>query len=66
MRSTVSGSRNPPDQMLTVAEVAQELRVCERTVRRRINDGELRHHKFGRAIRVSRQDLDDFKRDRRK
>jgi excisionase family DNA binding protein len=52
--------------MLTVAEVAQELRVCKRSVRRWIDQEELRHHQFGRAIRVSRQDLDDFKRTRRK
>ena len=58
MKSSVTGSRSSaPERMLTVAEVAQELRVCERSVRRWIDQEELRHHQFGRTIRVSRQDL---------
>lgn len=64
-RKTSPGPGEGPE-MLTIAEVAQELRVCERSVRRWIENGELRRHKFGRAIRVSRHDLEDFKRARRK
>ena len=53
-------------EMLTIAEVADELRVCDRSVRRWIDAEELPSHRFGRAIRVSRQDLEIFKRARRR
>lgn len=46
-----------PPRLLRVAEVAELLGVCERTVRRLIAGGELRHHRIGHAVRVSEADL---------
>jgi excisionase family DNA binding protein len=49
-----------PEQMLTVADVAREVKVSARQVRRWIDSGELVTHRFDRLIRISRADLDDF------
>ena len=48
------------DDFLTVGQVARLLQISEREVRRWIATGALRVHRFGRAIRISREDLDDF------
>lgn len=45
-------------ELLTVREVAQFLRVKERTVRDMINRGELSAVKIGKAFRIRRSDLD--------
>jgi excisionase family DNA binding protein len=45
-----------------VKEVANRLNVDERTVRRWIDSGMLPHHRFGRAIRISEEDLLTFER----
>ena len=58
----MSAKHAAPGPMLTVEEVANEFRVCTRSVRRWIAEGDLAIHKFGRAIRVARGDLDAFKR----
>lgn len=58
-------AKKEPD-MVTVDEVAQELRVSPRSVRRWIEAKALRVHCFGRAIRIARADLENFKRARRR
>lgn len=53
-------SRNP-DELLTVAEVAAELKVTEATVRRWINEDKLPARRLagpGSEFRVIRRDLD--------
>ena len=45
---------------LTVSEVADRLGLSEKTVRRLIWDGDLRHHRLGAAIRVAEDDLAGF------
>ena len=44
----------------TIAEVAERLNVCERTVRRWTAFGLLPVHRFGRTIRISEADLAAF------
>ncbi len=46
--------------MLTLEEVANELRVSVQTVRRLIEAGQLRAVRVGRQLRVKREDLDDY------
>lgn len=46
--------------LLTVGEVATELRVSRTTVRRLIRRGELRAHALGAEYRVTRENLDAF------
>ena len=48
------------DDMLTVEEVAKELRVDPKTVRRWIQRGELVAIDIGREYRIRRSALDDF------
>jgi excisionase family DNA binding protein len=48
------------DRLLTVAEVAERLRVHPITVRRHIKDGRLRAVRVGRAVRVRESDLEAF------
>lgn len=47
-------------QFFTIAEVAEMLRVCTRTVRRWIAAGELVAHRFGNAVRIAEPDLRAF------
>ena len=44
----------------TIAELAERLNVCERTVRRWIALGLLPVHRFGRTVRISQADLAAF------
>lgn len=46
--------------LLTVGEVAAELRVSRTTVHRLIRRGELRAHALGTQYRVTREDLENF------
>jgi excisionase family DNA binding protein len=46
--------------LLTVGDVADELRVSPTTVRRLIRRGELRAHALGSQYRITREDLDTF------
>ena len=46
--------------MLTVTAVAERLQVSERTIRRWIDDGQLKAYRLSRAIRVSENDLQSF------
>lgn len=41
-----------PERFYTVAEVAQRLRVTEKTVRNHIRDGRLRVSRVGRSVRI--------------
>lgn len=45
------------DAPLTVPEVAAQLRVCERTVRRLLSRGELPCIRIGRSVRVNASGL---------
>jgi excisionase family DNA binding protein len=53
------------DKMLSVEEVAGELRVNPETVRVWIRTGELVAFSIGKGYRISRTDLDDFIKRRR-
>ena len=46
--------------LLTVNDVAHQLSVSARTVRRLIEKGDLPYHRIGRAIRISGEDLSVF------
>ena len=48
------------DDLLTRAEVAQYLRVSDRTVSRLIRTGELPASRIGRAVRIRQSDLLDM------
>ncbi len=48
------------DTFFTIAEVAERLKVTERTVRRWIDAGLLRAHKIGSCVRISSRDYADF------
>ena len=50
------------EEMLTVEEIAKELRVSPKTVRAWINSGELVALDLGREYRISRENFEDFKR----
>ena len=51
--------------LLTVGEVARDLRVSATTVRRLIRRRELRAHALGSQYRITRNDLDRYLRDAR-
>lgn len=46
--------------LLTVGDVASELRVSRTTVHRLIRRGELRAHALGSQYRITRKDLDRY------
>jgi excisionase family DNA binding protein len=48
------------DEFLTVAEVAQTLRLSQATIRKWLDDGRLPHVRIGRRVRIVRADLDRF------
>jgi excisionase family DNA binding protein len=48
---------NDLERLLTVAEVAEDLNACERTIRRRIASGALPALRDGRLLRVRPSDL---------
>lgn len=56
---------NEPPQFLTVGDVAKRLQVTKRTVWKWISNDELRVHRFGGAVRIAPEDLDDFIKKRR-
>lgn len=53
------------EEMLTIRQVADEMKVHYETVRGWIQSGELVAIDIGRGYRISRTDLEDFKRRRR-
>ena len=46
-----------PHRFLTIAEVAELLQVCTRTVRRWIKSGVLPAHRIGGVVRIAEADL---------
>lgn len=48
-------------KLLTVEQVAEELAVCSKTVRRHIASGSLISHRIGRLVRVAEDDLARFR-----
>ena len=49
------------DDLLTVEEVARELRLSTKTIRRMIQDGRLIAIDTGKEYRIQRSELEDFK-----
>ena len=49
--------RSPMPPMLSVADVAERLQLCAKTIRRAIATGELHVHQIGRRYRVAEDDL---------
>lgn len=45
-----------------LSQAADEMAVCQDTVRRLLDRGELRGHRVGAAIRVFAESLDDYQR----
>lgn len=64
MSESRSGSNNI-EHFYTVREVAANLLISEKTVRRWIDVGELTAHRLGRQLRISHSDLETFIRLRR-
>ncbi len=54
------------DEFMTVAEVADVLRVSKLTVWRYTESGKLPAYKFGRDLRIKKNELDAFIESRRK
>jgi excisionase family DNA binding protein len=48
---------NPPDELLTVAEVAATLKLNQQTVRNWIDQGSLPALRVGRRVRIKRSDF---------
>ncbi len=61
----LEGALMPGEELLTVEEVAKELRINAKTVRQYIASGELVAIIVGKGYKISRDDLEDFKRRRR-
>lgn len=60
-RSNQTDSNEEDEQLLTTGEIAQILRVHQRTVQRWISNNQLKAMKVGPKIwRVRKQDLDNF------
>jgi excisionase family DNA binding protein len=51
------GPPQPGERFLSVAEIAKQLGVAEKTIRRRIASGDLPAHRVGKLIRVSERVL---------
>jgi excisionase family DNA binding protein len=47
-------------KLYTVAETAEMLGVCAKTVRNKIRSGELGHVRIGRAIRIKLEHIDEY------
>lgn len=48
------------DAILTVAQAAEYLKVCEKTVRRLISSQELAASKVGKSWRIQKADIDKY------
>ena len=60
-------SQNDEEKMLTVEQIAEEMNVDKKTVRKWINQGELKAVNIGRIrpeYRISRRNLNLFKQER--
>lgn len=56
----MANATQPLPKFLTVHEVADNLAVSDKTVRRLIDRGDLPRHKLGRQVRISERDFRDF------
>ncbi len=63
-RGAVKPNNASMSRFLTIAEVAEQLRVNQKTVRRWIDSGQLQAYKLGRQWRISERDLQHFLRER--
>ena len=57
-------SQQFPDEWLSVEEIAQILKMDEETVRRWIRSRQLKAYRFGRDLRIRRDDFDKFVKER--
>ena len=48
------------NEILTIAEIAEQLRVSNRTVRNWIDSGKLKAFKFGLQYRINKADFEEF------
>lgn len=48
------------DTILTVAQAAEYLKVCDKTVRRLISKKELSASKVGKSWRIQKGDIDEY------
>jgi excisionase family DNA binding protein len=66
-KNTTQSNNNKPEQLgfYTVKETAQHLRLCEKQIRRLIDRGELPAHRFGTALRIRKQAIDEYAEERR-
>ena len=47
-------------QLLTISAAAHSLNISEKTIRRRIDDGQLPAHRIGNRIRIDQDELRRF------
>ena len=57
---TPPDSRGGVEPLLTIADVAEILRLSVRSIRRLVGEDQLRVIRIGRALRVRREDLRSF------
>ena len=48
------------DDILTISEVADQLKVSDRTVRNWIEKGTIKAYRFGLVYRIRKEDFDEF------
>lgn len=48
------------DEMMTVAQTAEYLKVCDKTVRRLISKKELAASKVGNSWRIQKENIDQY------
>lgn len=51
---------NEYSNVLTVSELAKELRVCTNTAYALVRSGQIRHVKIGRTYRIPRSAVDEY------
>ena len=49
-----------PDSLMTIAQAAEYLKVCDKTVRRLITRQELTASKVGKSWRMQKADIDKY------
>ncbi len=47
-------------KMHSVRQVAEQLCLCTKTIRRLMKRGDLRYHRIGRSVRISEEDLRNY------
>jgi excisionase family DNA binding protein len=57
---TMKPNCKPHSSLLSVAQTAAELNVCDKTIRRLISDGKLQVIRVGKCIRISREALNRY------